>query len=143
MSQKGAAKSSQKPLNILILGDSGVGKTDFCNAYVGNSLNRGYIPSLGLEIKFKNHLIPGSNGKRLPVQLWDFGGDYQKNRNLVNAVVEADAIIFMYDITHIGSFNRLTEIVKKIRTFCGVWGDEKNDIRLPYTALVANKSSLK
>jgi GTPase SAR1 family protein len=128
------------PLNILILGDGAVGKTSFCNAYTGSKVSEQYTPTTGLDTIHKDHLLPGTGGQRYPIIFWDFGGDVIENRFLINAAIEADAILLMYDITHIGSFEKVKLYLKKLLSFFGA-KNESRDIRMPYIALIGNKSN--
>jgi GTPase SAR1 family protein len=48
------------PLNILLLGERGVGKTSFLNAYLGYPVADDYIPTIGLDTTEKDHLLPGN-----------------------------------------------------------------------------------
>ena len=43
------------PIKILILGNSGVGKTSLCNRYVNDSYIDSYKPTIGgIRLKFSN-----------------------------------------------------------------------------------------
>jgi Ras-related protein Rab-28 len=127
------------PLNILLLGEGGVGKTSFCNAYMGRRVSQIYQPTIGLDMIQKDHLLPGTGGQRYPIIFWDCGGDVIENRFLPNAVWEADAILLMYDITHSGSFDKLILYLSKLQMIFGA-RKEGRDVRMPYLALIANKS---
>jgi hypothetical protein len=63
-----------------------------------------------------------------------------ENKNFVNAALVADVIILMYDITNLGSFEKLKVYLRILSVFFGSKNDGIKDVRMPYLALVANKS---
>lgn len=127
-----------------MVGDSGVGKSSFCNTYIGMSVVKDYNPSIGLNVYQKNHILPGTEGESFPIELWDIGGDACESRYFANAVFSADVVFMMYDITDIGSFQRLKEIMEMINSFFGIdkYRDTEVDIRKPYLGLIGNKSKI-
>ena len=56
---------------ILVIGDSGVGKTSLINRIVYNSFAKKYNVTLGCELAVKTLEI---NGKSIRIQFWDLAG---------------------------------------------------------------------
>ena len=138
---------------ILLLGECGVGKTAISNAFFGlqsssEAASSHYFPTVGLDIREKPAKVAINGKMPAPIQVWDVSGAALDDKNLFNAIFMADIILFVYDVTHLGSFKRLEAILKKIRTFFGLKpvlnGDKvrAKDIRLPYISLVASKVDL-
>ena len=50
-------------LKIMILGDSGVGKTNLLLKYMGEFINENYIATLGIDYKTKNVVWTNSSMK--------------------------------------------------------------------------------
>jgi GTPase SAR1 family protein len=134
---------------ILLLGDSGVGKTSIRTSFLSfasiaqKEISK-YTPTQGMEIAEK----PQKSESPATIQLWDVGGTSLESRNLLNAIISADVILLVYDITHLGSFHKLQTVLQKIRIIFGLNPElkhglqSKRDIRMPYIALVANKIDL-
>ena len=88
-------------LKLIVLGDSGVGKTAILNRYVSNEFNQEYKATIGAD--FMTHEIE-IGGREVLLQLWDTAGQ-ERFHSLGNAFYRGcDACIFVYDITNEESF---------------------------------------
>ncbi len=58
-------------LKIIIIGDSGVGKTNILFRYCENSFRQDYTATIGVDFKVKT--VTADN-KRLKLQIWDTAG---------------------------------------------------------------------
>ena len=56
---------------VVLIGDSGVGKTFILERYVHNKIPSNSVPTIGLEYSKKS--ITLQNGKQLMTQIWDTG----------------------------------------------------------------------
>jgi small GTP-binding protein len=56
---------------IVIIGDSGVGKTNLLSRYATNSFTMDSKPTIGVEFSIKTHKI---DGKTIKNQIWDTAG---------------------------------------------------------------------
>lgn len=130
------------------MGKTSISKSFISFASISSKEVSKYTPTQGMEISEKVQKITPSGDHVSPLQLWDIGGTALDNRNLLNAIVLADVILFVYDITHLGSFNKLQTMLHKIRAIYGLKPaikaakNAKKDIRMPYIALIANKMDL-
>lgn len=61
-------------LKIIVVGDSGVGKTSFLNRYIYGNFNKVPNPTIGCD--FSMRVISNFEGKSLRLQLWDIAGKY-------------------------------------------------------------------
>ena len=98
-------------LKFIILGDSGVGKTNLLLRYVGESFSENYIATLGIDFKMKNVI---SNDVKVALQIWDTAGQ-ERFRSITKSFLKGtDGIIFMYDISKKDSFLNLKNWIAEI-----------------------------
>ena len=58
---------------VVILGDSGVGKTSILYRYIFDKFERENLPTLGASFKSKLVTVPG-DGEQIKLNLWDTAG---------------------------------------------------------------------
>ena len=58
-------------LKVLIVGDSGVGKSNVLVRYTRNQFNRGHVATVGVEFVMKDIEVDGKPAK---LQIWDTAG---------------------------------------------------------------------
>jgi len=93
---------------VVIVGDSGVGKTAILSRYTTGKLPSTRRSTMGAIEKIKSIHFTGTN-KKLPLQIWDIPGA-DKFRTLTSIYFrDADAAILVYDCTSKESFNSLKE----------------------------------
>ena len=116
-------------VKILIIGETGVGKSNFIYRYIENKFSSNSLSSVGFGSNVKIREI---NGKKIIVQLWDSAGQsiYKSiTKNLFNRV---QGIIILYDITNLNSFLSVEKWIKII---------EEENKKLIYE-IVGNKCDL-
>ena len=93
-------------LKLVIIGDSGVGKSNFLFKYVEGQFSELHVATVGFDYKSKIVTLPESK-KKVKLQIWDTAGQEKYmsvNKNLFQRV---QGIILMYDITQRETFERL------------------------------------
>ena len=100
-------------LKILIIGDSGVGKTNFLFRFVDNKFNELYHTTIGIDTKSKIIILP-KNKQKIKIQFWDTAGEerYRSVNKLLFQKVQG--IILMYDITKRESYDGLNNWIEFI-----------------------------
>lgn len=91
-------------LKIIILGDSGVGKTSLMNQYVNQRFSSQYKATIGADFLTKDIMI---DDKLVTLQIWDTAGQERFQSLGVAFYRGADACILCYDITAEKSFEQL------------------------------------
>ena len=99
---------------IILIGDSGVGKTNFLSQFVSNQFTPDSKTTLGIEFSTK---IVQVGGKIIKVQLWDTAGHERYKTLTSNYYKGAHGAILMYDVTNSLSFNSLTKWIKDLNDF--------------------------
>ncbi len=59
---------------VVILGDSGVGKTSILFRYIFDKFDNQNLPTLGASFKSKIIPIPGTKEEQIKLNLWDTAG---------------------------------------------------------------------
>ena len=91
-------------LKVIILGDSGVGKTCLMNNYVNKRFCKPYKATIGADFLTKEMLL---EDKIVTMQIWDTAGQ-ERFQSLGCAFYRgADACVLVYDITNSKSFEQL------------------------------------
>jgi Ras-related protein Rab-7A len=91
-------------LKIIILGDSGVGKTSLMNQYCNKRFSNQYKATIGADFLTKEIFI---DDKTVTLQIWDTAGQERFQSLGVAFYRGADACILVYDITAEKSFEQL------------------------------------
>lgn len=101
-------------LKIVLVGDSGVGKTSIISRFTRNKFNPDSSPTIGVEFATKALKIDDQNVK---TQLWDTGGQ-ERFRAITQAYYRgALGAIILYDITSSLTFESVKQWLKEVRDF--------------------------
>nr|XP_020666482.1 ras-related protein Rab-13 [Pogona vitticeps] len=114
------AKTYDHLFKLLLIGDSGVGKTCLIIRFAENNFNRTYISTIGIDFKIRTVEI---EGKRIKLQVWDTAGQ-ERFKTITTAYYRgAMGIILVYDITDEKSFENIQNWMKSIKEASGKnWG---------------------
>jgi len=89
---------------VLVLGDSGCGKSSLIIRYCDNEYSESYFNTIGVDFKMK---IKEVNNTKIKINIWDTAGQ-EKFRSLVSSYYRnADIIILTFDLTNIQSFKNI------------------------------------
>ncbi|CAF9924582.1 MAG: GTPase Ypt2 [Gomphillus americanus] len=109
-------------IKLLLIGDSGVGKSCCLLRFSEDSFTPSFITTIGIDFKIRTIEL---DGKRVKLQIWDTAGQ-ERFRTITTAYYRgAMGILLVYDVTDEKSFNNIrtwfsnveqhaTEGVKKI-----------------------------
>ncbi|EFN75149.1 ras-related protein Rab-28 [Harpegnathos saltator] len=125
--------SVEKRLKIVLVGDSGAGKTSIVQKFCNNDFARQYVPTAGIDFFLKNLTIGGC--KNVNLHLWDVGGLALHGNMLDKYIFGAHIILLVYDVTNSSSFEILEEWLSQIRNFIDAYDE-------PLIALVGNKCDM-
>ena len=122
-------------ISLILLGDSGVGKSNFMSRYSKNSFNLVHMATIGMEQTIKTLKINGKNFYHLT--LWDTSGQ-ERFRSLPRKYYRnADGILLLFDIGNKDSFENIKSWMKDITDNLG---EKKENNIIIY--LLANKIDL-
>jgi len=91
-------------LKVIILGDSGVGKTSLMNQYVHKRFSNQYKATIGADFLTKEVMI---DDKVVTLQIWDTAGQERFQSLGVAFYRGADSCVLVHDITDSKSFDNL------------------------------------
>ena len=98
---------------LLIIGDSGVGKSSILMQYIDSIYADNYISTIGVDFKIKTIEF---NGKQIKLQIWDTAGQ-ERFRTIISSYYRgAHGVILVYDITDLISFTNLDYWLNEITT---------------------------
>ena len=118
-------------IKIVVIGDTGVGKTNFIFQFTEGKFSDIHVTTVGLDYKSKIINLPNTK-KKIKLQIWDTAGQERYMSVNKNIFQRVQGIILMYDITNRDSFDHLSRWIDLIN---------KNVSNKPFI-LVGNKLDL-
>lgn len=96
---------------LLLIGDSGVGKTCILFRFSENNFNTTFISTIGIDFKIRTIEL---DGKKIKLQIWDTAGQ-ERFRTITTAYYRgAMGIMLVYDITQEKSFENIKNWIRNI-----------------------------
>ncbi|CAM9933110.1 unnamed protein product [Discosporangium mesarthrocarpum] len=99
-------------IKLLMIGDSGVGKTCLLLRYANDSFSQTFITTIGIDFKIKNIDL---DTKRIKLQIWDTAGQERFRTITTSYFRGAQGILLVYDVTDKKSFNSIRNWVGQIQ----------------------------
>ncbi|KAG8387807.1 hypothetical protein BUALT_Bualt02G0059500 [Buddleja alternifolia] len=117
-------------IKLLLIGDSGVGKSCLLLRFSDGSFTTSFITTIGIDFKIRTVEL---DGKRIKLQIWDTAGQ-ERFRTITTAYYRgAMGILLVYDVTDESSFNNIRNWIRNIEQHAS---DNVNKI------LVGNKADM-
>lgn len=105
------AKTYDYLFKLLLIGDSGVGKTCVLFRFAEGAFNATFISTIGIDFKIRTIEL---DGKRIKLQIWDTAGQ-ERFRTITTAYYRgAMGIMLVYDITNEKSFDNIRNWIRNI-----------------------------
>ncbi|KAL7721005.1 Sphingomyelin phosphodiesterase [Entamoeba marina] len=114
---------------ILIVGESGVGKTAIMQRLCEDTYDNVYISTVGVDFKPK---ILSIRGKTVKMQIWDTAGQ-ERFRNITASYYRnAQGVIIVYDVNDVNTLEKVDSWFNEVK--------ERTGSNPPIIFLVGNKS---
>ncbi|XP_069031269.1 ras-related protein Rab-8B isoform X2 [Embiotoca jacksoni] len=105
------AKTYDYLFKLLLIGDSGVGKTCLLFRFSEDAFNTTFISTIGIDFKIRTVEL---DGKKIKLQIWDTAGQ-ERFRTITTAYYRgAMGIMLVYDITNEKSFDNIRNWIRNI-----------------------------
>lgn len=104
-------------IKLLMIGDSGVGKTCLLLRYANDSFSPTFITTIGIDFKIKNVDIEGT---RIKLQIWDTAGQERFRTITTSYFRGAQGILLVYDVTDRRSFESIRNWISQIQQHADV-----------------------
>lgn len=124
------SKIKRTAISISLFGESSVGKTCICGAFLGLDFLEEHLSTVGIE-KMSSE-IKIETGEKLKIKLWDTAGQERFKSISVNTLKSSQGVVVVFDLTNKTSFDKVTNWLKEIREY---------STKLP-VGLFGNKSDL-
>ena len=117
-------------LKLLLLGDSGVGKSSLLTQYVEDDFHDVFISTIGIDFRNKTLEI---DGKRIKLRIWDTAGQERFRTLTAQFYRGSQGILMVFDMTNRESFDNIDHWMRQIK---------QNTDTDPTVVLVANKCDM-
>ena len=109
--------SSEKPLllKLLLIGDSGVGKTNILTRFAENKFAENYITTIGVDFKVKTVEI---DGRPVKLQIWDTAGQERFRTITTTYYRGTHGVMVVYDVTNGASFSNVKLWLSELKKNC-------------------------
>eukprot|EP00697_Spironema_sp_BW2_P000700 gnl/Spiro4/10959_TR5819_c0_g1_i1.p1 gnl/Spiro4/10959_TR5819_c0_g1~~gnl/Spiro4/10959_TR5819_c0_g1_i1.p1 ORF type:complete len:227 (+),score=23.53 gnl/Spiro4/10959_TR5819_c0_g1_i1:42-683(+) len=96
---------------LLLIGDSGVGKSCLLTRFADDTFQESYISTIGVDFKIRTIEL---EGKTIKLQIWDTAGQ-ERFRTITSSYYRgAHGIIIVYDVTDLASFTNIRDWLAEV-----------------------------
>ncbi|CAB0030419.1 unnamed protein product [Trichogramma brassicae] len=106
-----AKKTYDLLFKLLLIGDSGVGKTCILFRFSDDAFSTTFISTIGIDFKIKTVEL---RGKKIKLQIWDTAGQERFHTITTSYYRGAMGIMLVYDITAEKSFENIVNWLRNI-----------------------------
>jgi small GTP-binding protein len=102
---------------LILVGDSGVGKTSLIRKFVLDVFSDDYITTLGTKVSRKKMVYPDTNNGsnvELTLMIWDIMGQNTDELSPISAFYGTKGAIFVCDLTRKNTYNKLRHLCNEV-----------------------------
>jgi len=103
-----------KPLKILLLGNSTVGKSSFFLRYFDNKFTSSSAVTIGVDYKVKSIIV---NNIKLKLNIWDTAGQDRFKSITKSYFKGSDGVLLIFDLTNNRSFLDVSQWISQIKEY--------------------------
>lgn len=123
---------------LIVIGDSGVGKSNFISKFLGNKFKSDSVSTIGCELYSKLFEVTYFHNNKIrrdfiKANIWDTAGQ-EKFKSVTSSYYKgSNGVFVLYDTTKIDSFRHTDEWIEDVFSYCN---------KIPSIILVGTKSDL-
>jgi Ras-related protein Rab-1A len=96
---------------LVLIGDTGVGKSCLLLRFADDAFTESYISTIGVDFRFRTLKV---DGKTVKLQIWDTAGQ-ERFRTITSAYYRgADGIVMVYDVTSRETFDHVSDWLNEV-----------------------------
>jgi len=114
MSTKDLPNPDDLVLKVILVGDSGVGKSCLLKSFMGDPFKGAFTSTIGVDFEIKPIQI---DGKTVNLQIWDTAGQERFRTITTSYYRSADAILMVFDLTDERTFTNLDAWMEDVRLY--------------------------
>ena len=99
---------------LLIIGESGVGKTSILLRFTDDYFSDKFMSTIGVDFKVKELEV---DGKHVKLQIWDSAGQERFRNITMSYYRNSSGIIIVYDVTNHTSFDHVNNWIEEVRKY--------------------------
>ncbi|CAF0935340.1 unnamed protein product [Adineta ricciae] len=100
---------------ILIIGDSGVGKTTILQRFAQDYFSTEYVATIGVDFQIKTIDV---DQKRCKLQVWDTAGQDRFKCVVSSFYRNANGVMICFDLTDLESFRNVGNWIEEVKRYC-------------------------
>ena len=108
------ARKYDQNIKLLLIGDSGVGKTCLMLRYAQGTFSETFITTVGIDYKYKFIEI---DGKKVRLEIWDTAGQERFKAITRSYLRGAQGILCVYDVTDSNSYDHVSSWMLQIKQY--------------------------
>jgi len=116
MAVPGGSEECDHRFKLLLIGDSGVGKSCLLLRYADNRYTESYISTLGVDFRMVTLEL---GGESIKLQIWDTAGQERFRTITSNYYRGANGIVIVFSVTEEESFNSVARWLSEIERNVG------------------------
>lgn len=111
-------KNYDEIVKIVLIGDSGVGKTSILRRITDDDFSNNFISTIGVDFKIITYKIKKNNKEKiLKIQFWDTAGQ-ERFRNITNSYYRnAKIILVVFDMHNRESFENVNSWISLVKKY--------------------------
>eukprot|EP00002_Diphylleia_rotans_P000156 TRINITY_DN10083_c0_g4_i1.p1 TRINITY_DN10083_c0_g4~~TRINITY_DN10083_c0_g4_i1.p1 ORF type:complete len:202 (+),score=35.98 TRINITY_DN10083_c0_g4_i1:129-734(+) len=118
----------ERTLKVIMLGNSGVGKTSILHRFMNGTAPDSTVSTIGAEMYEK---VYNQGPQRYRLQLWDTAGEEKFRSVTASYFRNGNAVLLVYDVADMASFYELRPWIQDVKNYFG-----ENQVAI---IMVANK----
>ncbi|UJR14824.1 hypothetical protein I4U23_001809 [Adineta vaga] len=100
---------------ILIIGDSGVGKTTILQRFSQDYFSTEYVATIGVDFQIRTIDV---DSKRCKLQVWDTAGQDRFKCVVSSFYRNANGVVLCFDLTDLESFRNVNNWLEEVKRYC-------------------------